>query len=126
MVAASFAQCGDREDEGAAEQHEIRPQRQCAADVQTAAYPTVQNNRRVRPDGRGNLGEDADGGRCAVELSCAMVGNDDSIHAACDAFARIIHIETARRAVHAEEVAVVHAHPKLPEELPAPRRLLLI
>ena len=60
------------------DQHRIGTQRQRLDDVQPAADTTVYEHRQIRPNGLGNTRQHAGRRRRLIELTPAMIGNDDA------------------------------------------------
>ena len=80
---------------GPADQHRARAERQRLDDVDAAAEAAVDQHRRCAADRLDDARQRADRGDCAVELAPAVIGDDDSVGAALQRFARIVRMQKA-------------------------------
>ena len=92
---AILAGAGDAPEVRAADQHRARAERQRLDDVDAAAKAAVDQDRRP-PAGRlDHARQRQDRCDCAVKLAAAVVGDDDSVSAAADRFARVVRVQEA-------------------------------
>ena len=85
---ARFAAGGEAVDARAAEAEVVRAQREGFHGVGAGADAAVEADFELSADGVDDGGERGDGGNTAVDLAAAVVGDDQSLHAAGEGAAR--------------------------------------
>src|ERR1700733_9282871 len=86
---------GDAPKVRAADQNRAGAERQRLDDIDSAPEAAVDQHRRFAADRVHDAGKRADGGDRAVELTPAMIGDDDSVGAAIDRLTRFAGVQQA-------------------------------